>query len=101
MKLKNEGSIGSALALALSISLGGLASESAAQTQSAKPYIPPMQCPPNQIPTTPERGCIPDRSADFEMGRGKYARQLTLPNAGVNTVAPREAKSDIAPQPRK
>jgi hypothetical protein len=101
MKSKNEGRIGSVIALALSISMGGLASESAAQAQSAKPYIPPMQCPPKQIPTTPERGCIPDRSADFEMGRGKYARQLTLPNAGVSTVASREANSGSAPQLRK
>lgn len=76
-----------AIFIAMSVCGGGLSSS--ADAQNARQYIPPVQCPPKQIPTTVERGCIPDRSADFEMGRGKYARSLTLPVPGVSTVPPR------------
>ena len=59
------------------------------QSIAAQPYRPSFSCPPKHIATTPQGGCAPDRSADFEMGKGKYARSLTLPSIGVNTVPPR------------
>ena len=76
-----------ALMLAISVSVGAVTS--VAHSQVARPYVPVTQCPPKYIPTTVQRGCIPDQSADFEMGRGKHARMLTFPSAGVSTVAPR------------
>lgn len=79
----------SALAIALSVSIGGMITEVQSQSVAAQPYRPSFSCPPKHIATTPQGGCVPDRSAEFEMGKGKYARSLTLPSVGVNTVPPR------------
>jgi hypothetical protein len=92
-----------AIVIAISVCGGGLSS--LADAQNAREYVPPVQCPPKHIPTTRERGCILDRSADFEMGRGKYARSLTLPASGVSTVPPRNTNvgdaSSAQTSPRK
>lgn len=76
-----------ALMIAIGVSVGAIATT--AHSQLARPYVPATQCPPKYIPTTVLRGCIPDQSADFQMGVGKHARLLTLPSAGISTVAPR------------
>lgn len=82
-----------ALLIAVSVSVGTIAV--AAHSQTARPYVPATQCPPKYVPTTAQRGCIPDQTADFEMGRGKHARLLTLPSPGVSTVTPRAALSTV------
>ena len=94
MASKSNHAVNAALAVALGISVGAV-NRVDAQTSTAKAYVPPMQCPPKQIPTTPERGCIADRSADFEMGKGKHARTLTLPSAGIDTTAPRASTNNV------
>ncbi len=88
MTARKNKRINPALAIALSVTASAVSFSAEAQSRPAQPYIPPVRCPAEYIATTVERGCIPDRSADFEMGRGKYARPLTLPATGISTAAP-------------
>ena len=64
-------------------------SSTVAQSQQAKPFLLPIQCAAGYIPTTAERGCIKDRTAEISRIKGAEARSVrATTGSGVASVPP-------------